>query len=92
MNQCITASRGGGGSTGHFTGSTTGPHFDLRNKDNLLLYQKAILILFFFFGQKVASLFEQNQRFLSVHSERPRCCKFNSHGQPHAKQLGESDF
>lgn len=47
MNQCITASRGGGGSTGHFTGSTTGPHFDLRNKDNLLLYQKAILIFFY---------------------------------------------
>lgn len=41
MNQCITGSRGGGGGTGHFTGSTTGSHFDLRNKDNLLLYQKA---------------------------------------------------
>lgn len=61
-------------------------------KTTFFCIRKQSQSFFFFFGQKVASLFEQNQRFLSVHSERPRRCKFNSHGQPHAKQLGDLIF
>jgi len=78
MNQCIAGSWGGGGGVGHFTGSATGSHFDLGNKDNLLLYQKASPD--FFFQPKSGFTLSTDKHPLSGHFARSRCCKLNSLG------------